>query len=44
MSMKFEGLVEPVLGAPATAELFDAARDFGAPGSLASLMALLQRT
>ena len=38
---KFEGLVEPVMGRAKTAELFDAASAFGAPGSLAQLSELL---
>lgn len=37
---KFEGLVEPVMGRK-TAELFEAARTFGAPGSLQRLSDLL---
>ena len=43
LRVKFEGLVEPVLGPAGTVELFEAARDFGSPGSLARLSALLQR-
>jgi 2-methylcitrate dehydratase PrpD len=43
LRVKFEGLVEPVLGHAATAELFEAARAFGEPGSLARLTSLLQR-
>lgn len=38
---KFEGLVEPVMGKARTAELFEAARNFGPPGSLAKLSDLL---
>lgn len=38
---KFEGLVEPVMGKQKTAELFEAARGFGPPGSLAKLSDLL---
>ena len=38
---KFEGLVEPVLGAGKTAELYETARNFGEPGSLARLTGLL---
>ena len=38
---KFEGLVEPVMGKAKTAELFEAARGFGPPGSLAKLSDLL---
>ena len=38
---KFEGLVEPILGKAKTAELFEAARGFGPPGSLARLSELL---
>lgn len=41
LRVKFEGLVEPVLGVPKTAELFEAARGFGAPGSLGRLMGML---
>jgi 2-methylcitrate dehydratase PrpD len=43
LRVKFEGLVEPVLGAPTTAELYAAARDFGRPGSLRKLMSFLHR-
>lgn len=43
LRVKFEGLVEPVLGSTATPELFDAAREFGEPDSLARLMSLLRR-
>jgi 2-methylcitrate dehydratase PrpD len=43
LRVKFEGLVEPVLGAAAAAELFDAARRFGEPGSLETLMSRLRR-
>jgi hypothetical protein len=39
---KFQGLVEPKLGKDKTAALFDAAREFGAPGSMAKLSALLE--
>lgn len=38
---KFEGLVEPLLGRGRTAELYEAARAFGPPGSLARLSSLL---
>lgn len=38
---KFEGLVEPIMGKAKTAELFEAARGFGAPGSLKRLSDLL---
>jgi len=38
---KFEGLVEPIMGKAKTAELFEAARGFGPPGSLARLSDLL---
>jgi 2-methylcitrate dehydratase PrpD len=38
---KFEGLVEPIMGKAKTAELFEAARGFGPPGSLARLSGLL---
>jgi selenophosphate synthetase-related protein len=38
---KFKGLVEPKLGMK-TEELFEAARDFGAPGSMARVSALLE--
>lgn len=38
---KFEGLVEPVMGKDKTAELFEAARAFGPPGSLKRLSDLL---
>lgn len=38
---KFEGLVEPVLGKEKTAALYAAGRAFGAPGSMATLSALL---
>jgi 2-methylcitrate dehydratase PrpD len=38
---KFEGLVEPIMGKAKTAELFEAARGFGPPGSLARLSELL---
>jgi 2-methylcitrate dehydratase PrpD len=41
LPVKFEGLVEPVLGVPKTAELFEAARSFGAPGSLGRLMGMV---
>jgi 2-methylcitrate dehydratase PrpD len=41
MRAKFKGLVEPKLGMK-TEELFEAARDFGAPGSMARLSALLE--
>jgi 2-methylcitrate dehydratase PrpD len=44
LRVKFEGLVEPVLGPAATTELYEAAREFGEPGSLGRLMSLLQRT
>ncbi|MGE5525390.1 MAG: MmgE/PrpD family protein [Rhodospirillaceae bacterium] len=39
---KFLGLVEPKLGKPRTEALFDAARAFGAPGSMARLSTLLE--
>lgn len=38
---KFEGLVEPIMGKTKTAELFEAARGFGPPGSLKRLSDLL---
>jgi 2-methylcitrate dehydratase PrpD len=38
---KFEGLVGPIMGNAKTAELFEAARSFGPPGSLARLSELL---
>ncbi len=38
---KFEGLVEPILGAQKTAELFETARRFDQSGSLATITALL---
>lgn len=38
---KFEGLVEPVLGAAKTQNLYEAARSFGEPGSLTRLSELL---
>ena len=41
---KFEGLVEPVLGKDRTAELYETARSFGAPGSMATLSRLLAGT
>jgi 2-methylcitrate dehydratase PrpD len=44
LRVKFEGLVEPVLGPAAAAELFETAREFGAPGSLARLTSMLQRS
>ena len=43
LRVKFEGLVEPVLGAMKCRELFAAARSFGEPGSLNSLSKLLQQ-
>ncbi|HEV7799534.1 MAG TPA: MmgE/PrpD family protein [Burkholderiales bacterium] len=43
LRVKFEGLVEPVIGVAKTAELYAAARNFGQPGSLQALMALLHR-
>ena len=43
LRIKFEGLVEPVLGSSGAAELFEAAREFGEPGSLGRLTALLRR-
>lgn len=42
LRVKFEGLVEPVLGKAKTAGLFEAARRFGEPGSLHAMMPLLQ--
>lgn len=39
---KFEGLVEPVLGAKKTAELYKVARNFERPGSLHIIMSLLE--
>ena len=39
---KFQGLVEPVVGKDRTERLFQAARDFGAPGSMQRLSALLE--
>lgn len=39
---KFSGLVEPKLGRARTGALFDAARAFGAPGSMGRLSALLE--
>jgi 2-methylcitrate dehydratase PrpD len=39
---KFVGLVEPKLGAARTEQLFEAARAFGAPGSMQQLSALLE--
>lgn len=38
---KFTGLVEPVMGVSKTRRLYEAARSFGEPGSLARLSALL---
>src|SRR5689334_3479278 len=38
---KFDGLVEPVLGAEKSAKLFDAGRNFLQPGSIANISALL---
>lgn len=39
---KFQGLVEPVVGKDRTEQLFQAARAFGAPGSMQRLSALLE--
>ena len=41
LRVKFEGLVEPVLGSRKTARLFETARRFGQPGSLSEISALL---
>jgi 2-methylcitrate dehydratase PrpD len=43
LRVKFEGLVEPMLGARTTAEFYAAARDFGQPGSLRKLMSFVHR-
>ncbi len=40
---KFEGLVEPVLGKEATAELYSLLNDFGQTGNFSKVMALLAR-
>jgi 2-methylcitrate dehydratase PrpD len=40
---KFDGLVEPVLGAEQTGELFDLGRNFLQPGSIAKISKLLER-
>lgn len=39
---KFEGLVEPILGARKTESLYSALRSFEAPGALAKVVALLE--
>ena len=41
LRVKFEGLVEPVLGKDRTAALYAAGREFGAPGTMGTLSALL---
>ncbi|HYC49284.1 MAG TPA: MmgE/PrpD family protein [Burkholderiales bacterium] len=42
LKVKFEGLVEPVLGAAKAAELYRGAHDFERPGSLQRLMRMLE--
>ena len=42
LKVKFEGLVEPVLGTAKSAELYDAGRHFDRPGGLRKLMRLLE--
>ncbi len=41
LRVKFEGLVEPVMGAQKAKTLFDTARNFEQPGSLPQISALL---